>query len=52
MPALKLCNRVLSRLSRASEPQLCAAVLVYLAKVFPLQERSGLNLSVSRFRAF
>jgi hypothetical protein len=46
MPILRLCNRLLGRLSRASEPQLCAAVLLFLAQVFPLNERSGLNIMV------
>ncbi|KAI8468971.1 MAG: THO complex subunit 1 transcription elongation factor-domain-containing protein [Monoraphidium minutum] len=45
MPVLRLCNRLLGRLSRASEPQLCASVLVFLAKVLPLNERSGLNVT-------
>lgn len=43
-PVLRLCNRVMGRLSRASEPQLVAGLLIFLAKVFPLNERSGLNL--------
>jgi hypothetical protein len=45
-PLLRLCNRLLGRISRASEPQTCAAVLVFLAKVLPLNERSGLNVMV------
>ncbi|GBF99688.1 hypothetical protein Rsub_12382 [Raphidocelis subcapitata] len=35
MPLLRLCNRLLARFSRASEPQLCAAALVFLAKAVP-----------------
>lgn len=46
MPVLRLCNRMLARLSRASEPQLVAGLLVFLSKVFPLNERSGLNVLV------
>jgi hypothetical protein len=46
MPVLRLGNRLLARLSRASEPRLCAGVLLFLAKVFPLNERSGLNITV------
>ena len=48
---LKLCNRLLPRMSRASEPQLCARVLLLLAKVLPLNERSGLNMPVGGLRA-
>lgn len=43
-PILRLCNRLLSRLSRASDPQLCASILLFMTKVFPLSERSGMNL--------
>lgn len=48
LPILKLCNRLLARLSRASEAELCAGLLIFQAKVFALNERSGLNTTVSQ----
>lgn len=41
---LRVCNDLLRRLSRSQNTVFCGRILVFLAKFFPLFERSGLNL--------
>lgn len=41
---LKSCNTLLQRLSKSSDLLLCGRVLMFLANVLPLSERSGVNL--------
>eukprot|EP00195_Chlamydomonas_chlamydogama_P013543 CAMPEP_0202891396 /NCGR_PEP_ID=MMETSP1392-20130828/1468_1 /ASSEMBLY_ACC=CAM_ASM_000868 /TAXON_ID=225041 /ORGANISM="Chlamydomonas chlamydogama, Strain SAG 11-48b" /LENGTH=345 /DNA_ID=CAMNT_0049575133 /DNA_START=106 /DNA_END=1140 /DNA_ORIENTATION=+ len=41
---LRACNNVLRRLSKATDVQLCGRVLVFMARLYPLSDRSGLNL--------
>lgn len=41
---LRLCNDLLKRLSRSIDTQFCGRILVFLAKFFPLMEKSGLNI--------
>jgi len=45
---LRLCNDLLRRLSRSQNTVFCGRILLFLAKFFPLSERSGLNI-VSEF---
>ncbi|KAI1295651.1 THO complex subunit 1 [Halotydeus destructor] len=45
---LRACNDLLKRLSRSQNTVFCGRILVFLAKFFPLFERSGLNL-ISEF---
>lgn len=45
---LRLCNDLLRRLSRARNTVFCGRILLFLARFFPLSERSGLNV-VSEF---
>ncbi|XP_076320027.1 THO complex 1-like protein Hpr1 isoform X1 [Tachypleus tridentatus] len=45
---LRSCNDLLRRLSRSQNTVFCGRILVFLAKFFPLSERSGLNI-VSEF---
>lgn len=47
---LRTCNDLLRRLSRSQNTVFCGKILVFLAKLFPLSERSGLNI-VSEFNA-
>jgi hypothetical protein len=42
---LRLSNRLLRRLSRVSRPRFCGRVLLLMAYVFSLDERSGVNLA-------
>ncbi|UYV76323.1 THOC1 [Cordylochernes scorpioides] len=42
---LRTCNDLLRRLSRSQNTVFCGRTLVFLAKIFPLSERSGLNLN-------
>lgn len=41
---LRVCNDLLRRLSRSQNTVFCGRILVFLARFFPLFERSGLNL--------
>ncbi|KAG4306312.1 hypothetical protein PORY_000300 [Pneumocystis oryctolagi] len=41
---LRLCNELLRRLSKTKDSLFCGNVLMFLSNVFPLGERSGLNL--------
>lgn len=41
---LRTCNDLLRRLSRSQNTVFCGRILVFLARFFPLFERSGLNL--------
>ena len=41
---LRLCNSLLRRISKTSEPQFCGKILVFLSSTFPLTERSAVNL--------
>ncbi|ORY04075.1 hypothetical protein K493DRAFT_311502 [Basidiobolus meristosporus CBS 931.73] len=41
---LRLCNELLRRLSKTKNTVFCGRILILLAKVFPLGERSGVNL--------
>ena len=41
---LKTCNKLLKRLSREDNPGMCGRLLILLAKLLPLSERSGVNL--------
>lgn len=45
---LRSCNDLLRRLSRSQNTVFCGRILVFLARFFPLSERSGLNI-VSEF---
>ncbi|CAG2172896.1 unnamed protein product, partial [Oppiella nova] len=45
---LRSCNDLLRRLSRSQNTVFCGRILVFLARFFPLFERSGLNL-ISEF---
>ncbi len=42
---LRTCNNLLRRLSRAAHTVLCGRVLLLLAALFPLSERSALNIT-------
>lgn len=41
---LRLCNEALRSLSRTENAELCGRIQIFLASVFPLSERSGVNL--------
>lgn len=41
---LRLCNELLRRLSKAKNTVFCGRILMLLSNVFPLGERSGVNL--------
>lgn len=41
---LRICNELLRRASRTRNTQLCGRIRAFLADVFPIDERSGLNL--------
>jgi len=41
---LKSCNTLLQRLSKSSDLLLCGRILMFLANVLPLSEKSGVNL--------
>ncbi|PSC69291.1 THO complex subunit 1 isoform X1 isoform B [Micractinium conductrix] len=41
---LRTCNALLKRLSKSANALLCGRVLLFLAKLLPLTERSGVNL--------
>ncbi|KAF0308029.1 THO complex subunit 1 [Amphibalanus amphitrite] len=45
---LRMCNDLLRRLSRSQNTVFCGRILLFLAKFFPLSERSGLNV-ISEF---
>jgi THO complex subunit 1 len=44
LPLLRLCNESLRRLSKSENASICGRIQVFLANVFPLSERSGVNL--------
>eukprot|EP01025_Chloroclados_australasicus_P044923 TRINITY_DN4894_c0_g1_i2.p1 TRINITY_DN4894_c0_g1~~TRINITY_DN4894_c0_g1_i2.p1 ORF type:complete len:627 (-),score=82.35 TRINITY_DN4894_c0_g1_i2:206-2086(-) len=41
---LRVCNQMLKRLSKSKDAQLCGRILSFLARFFPLSERSGVNV--------
>lgn len=41
---LRFCNELLRRLSKSQDTIFCGRILMFLASVFPLGERSGVNL--------
>ncbi|KAJ4378075.1 hypothetical protein N0V83_000906 [Neocucurbitaria cava] len=41
---LRLCNELLRRLSRAEDPVFCGRVYVFMFQVFPLGDKSSVNL--------
>ncbi|PRD23706.1 UNVERIFIED_CONTAM: Thoc1 [Trichonephila clavipes] len=45
---LRSCNDLLKRLSRSQNTVFCGRILMFLAHIFPLSERSGLNI-ISEF---
>ncbi|CAD5210123.1 unnamed protein product [Bursaphelenchus okinawaensis] len=42
---LRMCNDLLKRLSRTLDTEFCGRIFIFLAKTFPLEEKSGLNLT-------
>ena len=44
LPLLRLCNEALRKLSKSENASMCGRIQVFLASVFPLSERSGVNL--------
>jgi len=42
---LRTCNKLLKRLSREDNPLLCGRLLILVATLLPLSERSGVNLA-------
>ena len=44
LSVLKICNQLLLRLSRASSAELCGRILMFLTRLLPLLDRSGLNV--------
>ncbi|CAD5121591.1 DgyrCDS10089 [Dimorphilus gyrociliatus] len=42
---LRMCNDLLRRLSRSQNTVFCGRIQLFLARLFPLDERSGLNLT-------
>ena len=44
LPLLRLCNESLRKLSKSENANMCGRIQVFLANVFPLSERSGVNL--------
>jgi len=48
---LRTCNELTRRASRAAHPVLCGRVLLLLAAMFPLSERSALNIQGAYNRA-
>ena len=41
---LRLCNGIIRRLSKSQDASLCGKFLLYISKIFPSGERSGVNL--------
>ncbi|GAX80221.1 hypothetical protein CEUSTIGMA_g7659.t1 [Chlamydomonas eustigma] len=41
---LRSCNGLLRRLSKANDVQLCGRILVFIVRLYPLSDKSGLNL--------
>lgn len=41
---LRFCNQLLKRLSRSQSGELCGRILIFCARWFPLNDRSGLNV--------
>lgn len=41
---LKVCTDLLKRLSKTNNAEFCGRILVFLAFVFPLSDRSGMHL--------
>jgi hypothetical protein len=42
---LKACNTLLRRLSRSCNPEFCGRVLMFLAAIYPISERSAVNFA-------
>lgn len=45
LKVLKVCNDLLRRLSRTIDAVFCGKILLFLASLFPISERSGVNIS-------
>lgn len=43
---LRTCNQLLRRLSKGHHAVLCGRILIFLARLLPLSDRSGINLQV------
>jgi THO complex subunit 1 transcription elongation factor len=43
---LRTCNQLLRRLSKGHNAVLCGRILIFLARLLPLSDRSGINLQV------
>ncbi|KAF5841715.1 THO complex subunit 1 transcription elongation factor-domain-containing protein [Dunaliella salina] len=41
---LRSCNNLLRRLSKSQDLQLCGRILVFIARIYPLGDKSGVNL--------
>jgi THO complex subunit 1 len=42
---LRLCNSLLRKLSKSCKPEFCGRVLMFLAAIYPISERSAVNLT-------
>lgn len=42
---LRLCNSLLRKLSKSCKPEFCGRILMFLSAVFPISERSAVNLN-------
>ncbi len=45
--ALRMCNNLLRRLSKAQNTVLCGRISLFLARFLPLDDRSGVNLTAA-----
>jgi hypothetical protein len=41
---LRSCNGLLKRLSKAQDLRLCGRILIFIARIYPLADKSGVNL--------
>jgi len=41
---LRSCNNLLRRLSKSQDLQLCGRILIFIARIYPLGDKSGVNL--------
>eukprot|EP00798_Chlamydomonas_sp_ICE-L_P011229 gene11229-18858_t len=44
LPLMRACNSLLKRLSKAQDNQMCGRILIFMAKLYPLADKSGVNL--------
>jgi THO complex subunit 1 transcription elongation factor len=49
---LRTCNQLLRRLSKGHNAVLCGRILIFLARLLPLSDRSGINLQVRLGESF